>query len=42
MILPRELIGKSSVQYLNEADKGKPRSQQYKIFADAPIALPAP
>jgi len=42
MILPRALIGKSSVEYLNEADKGKPRSQQYKIFADAPIALPAP
>ena len=42
MILPRALIGKSSVQYLNEADKAKPRSQQYKIFADAPVALPAP
>jgi hypothetical protein len=40
MILPRALIGKSSIQYLNEADKEKPRVQQYKIFADAPIKRP--
>jgi hypothetical protein len=40
MILPRALIGKSSIQYLNEADKEKPRMQQYKIFADAPINRP--
>ena len=40
MILPRALIGKSSIQYINEADKEKPRVQQYKIFADAPIARP--
>jgi len=39
MILPRALVGKSSLQYLNDADKDKPRSQQYKIFADAPIAF---
>jgi hypothetical protein len=40
MILPRVLAGKSSIQYVNEADKDKPRVQQYKIFADAPIARP--
>jgi hypothetical protein len=40
MILPRELTGKSSIQYVNEDDKAKPRVQQYKIFADAPIARP--
>ena len=40
MILPRTLTGKSSLQLVNEADKAKPRSQQYKIFADAPIARP--
>src|ERR1700682_5443681 len=40
MILPRTLVGKSSIQYVNEADKDKPRVQQYKIFADAPIARP--
>ena len=40
MILPRVLAGKRSIQYVNEADKDKPRVQQYKIFADAPIARP--
>ena len=40
MILPRALVGKSSIQYVNEADKDKPRVQQYKIFADAPIGRP--
>jgi hypothetical protein len=40
MILPRTLIGKSSLQLVNEADKAKPRSQQYNIYADAPIDLP--
>jgi hypothetical protein len=40
MILPRELVGRSSVQYLNEDDKAKPKLQQYKIFADALIASP--
>jgi hypothetical protein len=39
MILPRTLLGKSSIEYLNEADKAKPRSQQYKIFVDAPLTL---
>ena len=41
MILPRELIGKSSLQFVNDADKSKPRVQQYQIFADMPIARPA-
>jgi hypothetical protein len=41
MILPRALLGKSSIAYVNEADKARPKSQQYKIFVDAPIA-PAP
>jgi hypothetical protein len=39
MILPRELHGKSSIQYLNEDDKAKPKSQSYKIYADAPIGF---
>ena len=37
MILPRELLGKSSIQYVNEDDKAKPKAQSYKIFADAPV-----
>jgi len=39
MILPRELLGKSSIQYVNEEDKAKPKSQSYKIYADAPVAF---
>ena len=41
MLLPRALLGKSSIEYLDEADRAKPRSQQYKVFIDAPIAAPA-
>ena len=39
MILPRALLGQSSIRYVNEDDKAKPRSQQYKIYADAPISF---
>jgi len=41
MILPRALIGKSSIQYVNEEDKAKPKAQSYKMFADAPISFEA-
>jgi hypothetical protein len=41
MILPRAMIGKSSIQYVNEDDKAKPKSQEYKIYADAPFAFEA-
>ena len=37
MILPRALIGKSSIQYVNEEDKAKPKTQQYAVFVDAPL-----
>src|SRR3954471_9236867 len=40
MLLPRDLLGKSSIQYVNEDDKNRPKSQSYQIFVDAPIALP--
>ena len=39
MILPRALTGKSSLQYVNEDDKAKPKTQSYKIYADAPISF---
>jgi hypothetical protein len=42
MLLPLPYLGKSSVQYLNEEDKAKPKSQQYKIFVDMPISSPSP
>jgi hypothetical protein len=39
MILPRAYLGKSSVEYLREEDKAKPKSQTYKIYVDMPIAF---
>lgn len=39
MILPRALLGKSSIRYVNDEDGDKPKSQSYKIYADAPIAF---
>ena len=41
MILPRALVGKSSIQYVNDEDKAKPKSQAYKIYADAPVSFEA-
>src|SRR5262249_51861774 len=38
MILPRALLGKSSIQYVNEDDRAKPRAQSYQIFVDVPIS----
>lgn len=37
MILPQALLGKSSIRYVDEADKDKPKSQSYKIFVDAQL-----
>src|ERR1700720_3577415 len=39
MILRRALLGKSSIRYVNEADRDKPKSQKYQVFVDAPIAF---
>jgi hypothetical protein len=41
MILPRALLGKSSIEYLNADDKARPKSQSYQGFADAPIGFSA-
>jgi len=40
LILPRALIGKSSIEYLNEEDKAKPKTQQYRVYVDAPLRRP--
>jgi hypothetical protein len=39
MILPVAYVGKSSVEYLNDEDKAKPKPQQYQIFADLPLTI---
>ena len=41
MILPMAYLARSSVEYLNEEDKAKPKAQSYKIFVDMPIAIAA-
>jgi hypothetical protein len=41
MILPRDFLGKSSIQYVSEEDQAKPKPQQYKIYADAQITFTA-
>lgn len=41
MILPRELLGRSSITYVNAEDLDKPKSQKYQVFVDTPIELPA-
>ena len=40
MILPRSLLGKSSISYVNPEDVAKPKSQSYQVFIDAPVELP--
>jgi hypothetical protein len=39
MILPRALKGKSSIRYVNDEDKDKPKTQQYRGYVDEFIAL---
>lgn len=41
MVLPRALLGKSSIKYLRDEDAAKPKVQQYKSFVDVPVELPA-
>lgn len=36
MILPMAYLARSSVEYLREEDKAKPKTQTYKIYADMP------
>jgi hypothetical protein len=39
MVLPRSLLGQSSIRYVREEDKNKPKSQKYEVFIDRPISL---
>ncbi len=39
MLLPVALRGKSSIAYVREEDRSKPKSQSYKGYVDAPITL---
>ena len=39
MVLPRSLLGTSSIRYVNDEDRDKPKSQSYRVFAERPIEL---
>lgn len=39
MVLPRALMGASSIRYVNEEDKAKPKSQRYRVFGEAAIDI---
>jgi hypothetical protein len=39
MILPRALLGQSSIRYVHEEDKHKPKSQKYQVFVDREISF---
>jgi len=39
MVLPRSLLGASSIRYVRDEDRDRPKSQSYRVFAEAPISL---
>jgi len=40
MVLPRAFLGRSSIRYVRPEDQDKPKRQSYRIYIDAPLALP--
>ena len=39
MVLPRSLLGASSIRYVNDEDRDRPKSQTYRVFSEKPITL---
>ena len=39
MVLPRRLLGQSSIRYVRDEDRDRPKSQRYTVFVDAPVEL---
>jgi quercetin dioxygenase-like cupin family protein len=39
MVLPLALKGRSSISYVDAADRDKPKTQRYQVFVDFPIHL---
>ena len=39
MVLPRALLGVSSIRYVRDEDRDRPKSQSYRVFAEMPISL---
>jgi hypothetical protein len=40
MVLPRRLLGQSSIRYVRDEDRDRPKSQRYTVFVDEPLQLP--
>ncbi len=38
MVLPQALLGTSSIRYVRDEDKDKPKSQTYRVFAESAFA----
>jgi hypothetical protein len=39
MVLPRELLGCSSIRYVRDSDRDRPKPQRYQVFVDEPVEL---
>ena len=39
MVLPRSLLGESSIRYVRDEDRDRPKSQTYRVFAEKLIRL---
>ena len=39
MVLPRSLLGASSIRYVNDEDRNRPKPQTYRVFSEMPISL---
>jgi len=37
-VLPKDLVGQSSIRYVNEEDKAKPKSQTYRVFSESVLS----
>lgn len=42
MVLPRSLLGASSIRYVRDEDRDRPKSQSYRVFAEMPIRAGPP
>ena len=39
MLLPRSLLGASSIRYVNDEDRDRPKSQTYRVYSERPVSL---
>lgn len=39
MLLPRSLLGASSIRYVNDEDRNRPKSQTYRVYSEIPMTL---